>query len=139
MAALGIVPVLRYRDASRAINWLCDTWGFEKRVIVEGPDGTIQHAELNLGDAFIMLASTTNSGTYSQFIKQPDELEGKETQSPYLIVENPEKYYDAAKKHGATILLELTKEDYGGSNFTCADPEGHIWNFGSYNPYEPLT
>jgi uncharacterized glyoxalase superfamily protein PhnB len=136
MTALGIVPVLRYRDARSAINWLCDTWGFEERVIVEGPDESIQHAELSLGKAFILLASTTNSGSYTQFTKQPDEVGGQETQSPYLIVDNPEKYYELEKKHGATILLELKKEDYGGSNFTCADPEGHIWNFGSYNPYE---
>jgi len=136
MTALGIVPVLRYKDARSAINWLCETWGFEEQLVVEGPDGSIQHAVLSLGKAFIMLASTSAEGSYSQFTKQPDEIEGKETQSPYLIVENPELLFELAKEHGAKILLKLEKEDYGGSNFTCADPEGHIWSFGSYNPFE---
>ena len=136
MTALGIVPVLRYRDARGAINWLCKTWGFEEEVVVDGPDGSIQHAVLSLGQAFIMLASDTNNGSYSQFTKQPAEIEGKVTQSPYLIVEDPETFYELARQGGAKILLELEKEDYGGSNFSCADPEGHIWNFGSYDPRE---
>ncbi len=25
--------------------------------------------------------------------------------------------------------------DYGGRNYTCVDPEGNLWNFGSYDPW----
>ena len=30
---------------------------------------------------------------------------------------------------------EIKDEDYGGRGYSCSDPEGHIWNFGSYDPW----
>ena len=41
-----------------------------------------------------------------------------------------------AKAAGAKILSELEKKEYGGESFTCSDPEGHIWYFGTYDPWE---
>ena len=32
-----VIPVLRYRDAPAAIEWLCQTFGFEKNLVV--PNG----------------------------------------------------------------------------------------------------
>ncbi|MCO5185240.1 MAG: glyoxalase, partial [Anaerolineae bacterium] len=26
-------------------------------------------------------------------------------------------------------------EDYGGRGYSCLDREGHVWNFGSYDPW----
>ena len=34
------------------------------------------------------------------------------------------------------IVIELKAEDYGGKNYSCYDPEGHLWNFGSYDPWK---
>ncbi|HZF33304.1 MAG TPA: glyoxalase, partial [Candidatus Angelobacter sp.] len=28
-------------------------------------------------------------------------------------------------------------EDYGGRGYSCRDPEGHLWNFGTYDPWAP--
>ena len=36
-----VIPCLRYRDAPAAIDWLCATFGFEKRAVHTNPDGTI--------------------------------------------------------------------------------------------------
>jgi uncharacterized glyoxalase superfamily protein PhnB len=27
-----------------------------------------------------------------------------------------------------------TDEDYGGRDYVCRDPEGHVWSFGTYRP-----
>ena len=40
-----IFPVLRYKDAPAAIEWLCRTFLFEKQVVFPAPDGTVAHAE----------------------------------------------------------------------------------------------
>ena len=45
-----IIPCLRYRDASAAIEWLCAVVGFEKHLVVPGPNGTIAHAQLRFGE-----------------------------------------------------------------------------------------
>jgi uncharacterized glyoxalase superfamily protein PhnB len=44
-----VIPTLRYRDAPAAIEWLCQTFGFEKNLVVSNEDGTIAHAQLSLG------------------------------------------------------------------------------------------
>jgi uncharacterized glyoxalase superfamily protein PhnB len=46
-----IIPCLRYRDAPKAIEWLCRTFGFEKQLVVPNADGTIAHAQLSFGNA----------------------------------------------------------------------------------------
>ena len=31
-----VIPALRYRDAPRAVDWLCEAFGFERHLVVEG-------------------------------------------------------------------------------------------------------
>jgi uncharacterized glyoxalase superfamily protein PhnB len=131
-----IMPCLRYRNAPAAIEWLCGAFGFEKQVIYPNEDGTIAHAQLTFGNGMIMLGSLPEKETaWGELIKQPDEIGGVETQSPYLIVADPDVLYARAKAAGARIIVEIKDEDYGGRGFSCCDLEGHLWNFGSYDPW----
>ena len=41
-----LIPCLRYRDASAAIDWLCKAFGFKKMLVVPEGTGRIAHAEL---------------------------------------------------------------------------------------------
>jgi uncharacterized glyoxalase superfamily protein PhnB len=52
-----IIPCLRYRDAPRMIEWLCQAFGFERHLVVEDGKGGIAHAQLTLGPGMIMLGS----------------------------------------------------------------------------------
>ncbi len=52
-----IIPGLSYNDAPAAIEWLCDVFGFEKKLVVPGEDGLILHAQLVIGTSMIMLGS----------------------------------------------------------------------------------
>jgi len=135
MTIKHVIPTLRYKDAQQMIEWLCNTWNFEKHLVIEGDDQLIDHAELLAGEFMIMIASVQNQGEYSKLMIEPTLIEEKCTQAPYLVVEDPDWYYDQAKRNGATILIEINDEEYGGRDFTCADPEGHIWNFGSFDPF----
>jgi uncharacterized glyoxalase superfamily protein PhnB len=130
-----IIPRLRYRDAPRAIEWLCAAFGFEKQAVYPGPDGTIAHAQLTMGNGMIMLGSVGKESEWGRLIRQPDELGGAETQSAYLIVADADAVYARAKAAGAEIVLDIKDEAYGGRGFTCRDPEGHVWHFGTYNPW----
>jgi uncharacterized glyoxalase superfamily protein PhnB len=136
MKAKHVMPALKYQGAKEAIKWLCDTWGFDAHLVVPGSGDTIAHAQLVLGDIMIMLGST-DSGEYGKLIRQPADNEGKVTQAPYIVVDNPDWFYERARAVGAAILVEIKDEDYGGRGFTCSDIEGHIWNFGSYDPFLP--
>jgi uncharacterized glyoxalase superfamily protein PhnB len=131
------VPCLRYRNAPAAIDWLCKVFGFERHLVVDGPNGTIAHAQLNLGGGMIMLGSVASQETeFGKLMAQPDEVGGRETQSVYLIVLDPDAVYARAKAEGARVALEIKDEDYGGRGFSCFDLEGHLWTAGSYDPWK---
>jgi uncharacterized glyoxalase superfamily protein PhnB len=129
-----VIPCLRYRNAPAAIEWLCDTFGFEKQLVVPGESGVIDHAQLSFGNGMIMLGSVIDS-QFGRLMKQPDEIGGAETQSAYLIVDDADVVYSRAKAAGAAIVMEIKDEDYGGRGFSCRDLEGHLWNFGTYDPW----
>ena len=40
----------------------------------------------------------------------------------------------AVSSAGAQIVREPVTQDYGGRDYTCKDPEGHVWTFGTYDP-----
>lgn len=130
----NVIPCLRYRAAPAAIEWLCDTFGFEKQLVVPGENGAIAHAQLTFGNGMIMLGSV-KPGEFDRLMKQPEEIGGAETQTAYVIVSDADAMYRRVKEPVAEILLDIKDEDYGGRGFTCRDLEGHIWNFGTYDPW----
>jgi uncharacterized glyoxalase superfamily protein PhnB len=131
-----VIPCLRYRDAPAAIDWLCNTFGFERHLVVPGENGTIAHAQLSLGNGMIMLGSESNDSQYGKLIVQPEQIGGKQTQTVYLTVSDADVVYRRALEAGAAIVIEITDEDYGGRGFTCRDPEGHVWSIGTYDPWQ---
>jgi len=135
LAKSTVIPCLRYRNAPAAIDWLCATFGFERQLIVPGEHGTIIHAQLSLGNGMIMLGSATDS-EFGRLMRQPDETGGRETQCAYLIVADPDAIYAKVKAAGGRIAMDIKDEDYGGRGFSCYDPEGHLWNLGSYDPWK---
>ena len=129
-----VIPGLRYRDAKMAIDWLCKVFGFARHAVYEREDGSIAHAQLSLGNGMVMLGSVIGD-EYGRNIRQPTEVGGKETQAPYLVVADADAVYARAKAEGFEIVLDIKEEDYGGRGFTCRDPEGHLWNVGTYDPW----
>ena len=130
----NVIPCLRYADAPAAIGWLVRVFGFEEQLVVPGENGTIGHAQLSFGNGMVMLGSVVDS-EFRQLMKQPDEIGGTETQTPYVIVSDADAVYSSAKAAGAKIVIDIKDEDYGGRGFSCRDPEGHLWNIGTYDPW----
>ena len=131
-----IIPVLRYRDAPAAIEWLCETLGFQKHLVLPNDDGTVAHAQLTFGGGMIMLGSVLEKETeFGRLMKQPDEVGGAATQSLYIVVTDANAVYAAARAGGARIAMAIRDEDYGGRGFSCYDLEGHLWSFGTYDPW----
>jgi uncharacterized glyoxalase superfamily protein PhnB len=63
------------------------------------------------------------------------EVGGVGTQSAYVVVEDCDAHYARAVAAGAEVLLDIVDRDYGGRGYSCRDPEGHVWSFGSYDPW----
>jgi len=125
-----IIPGLRYQDAPAAMKWLAGAFGFEERLVVPNPDGSIAHAEMSLFGDHIMLGSAKEDFLG---MKPPREV-GAVTQSIYIVLDDADAHYARAKAAGAEIIRELGDTDYGSRDYVARDPEGHVWCFGTYRP-----
>ena len=129
-----VIPTLRYRDGQAAIDWLCKAFGFKQQLVVPDKSGAIAHAQLVYGNGMIMLGSATNND-FHKLVKSPAESGGIGSQSAYIVVTDVDNHYTKAVAAGAEIVIDIKNEDHGGRAYSCRDPEGHIWNFGSYDPW----
>lgn len=129
-----LIPCLRYRDAHAMIDWLCHAFGFEKHAVYDDDAGGVAHAQLVHGNGMLMLGSVRDD-TFGRRIAQPDEIGGRETQCTYVVVADCRSHYEHARTAGAKIVDEYEVKDYGGAGYSCRDPEGHLWSFGSYDPW----
>ena len=134
-AVPSMAVAMRYRDVAGAIDWLCAAFGFEKKTVVSGEGGAIGYAQLVLGNGMILLEPVVETG-FEGFIKQPDEIGGAETQSCYFTVPDADAHYVKARAAGAQIISDIADFENGGRGYACRDPEGHVWTFGTFDPWQ---
>ncbi len=125
----NIFPALSYRDAPAAIAWLSRAFGFRERLVVLGPEGSVEHAEMSLGEGVIMLGTAkADKGWLS-----PLDLHAV-NQTICVRIDNPDAHHANAKAAGAEVVIELHDAEYGSRGYMARDPEGHQWYFGTYRP-----
>jgi uncharacterized glyoxalase superfamily protein PhnB len=125
----NIYPSLSYDDAPAAIEWLCKAFGFQKRLVVPGPNGTVLHSELSLGPGVILVGSAKPDQKWVS----PRSLPAI-NQALCVYVDDPDAYFARATAAGATIIRPLRDEEFGARGFMVKDLEGHQWYFGNYRP-----
>lgn len=116
-----VVPVLVYEDVAKAIDWLCDTFGFAERLRAEDPGGGVSHAQLAIAEGAVMLGR--QGGEFRP--PRPDEV------SQYVVVhvEDVDEHFEHAQQRGAQILRPPTDMPFGERQYTAEDPWGHRWTF----------
>jgi uncharacterized glyoxalase superfamily protein PhnB len=126
MTYATIFPTLSYDDAAKAIDFLVDAFGFERHAVYAGDNGDIRHAELKLGNGLVMLGSSREG---------IDATRGRGG-GIYTIVGDPDAHAQRARAAGAELTNELHDTDYGSREYSARDPEGNVWHFGTYQPFE---
>ena len=132
-----IAPSLMYRNAGEMIDWLCNAYGFEIRLKVEGDAGRIEHSELTYGDDGLIMVSSEKEGyggASSVPLRSPASVNGANTQGLMVYVDDVDAHCAHARAAGAKIVNELADHDYGEDYWTdrgygAVDPEGHVWWF----------
>ena len=126
-------PFMGYTDAPAAIDWLCRAFGFEKHFVAPGPDGSIAHAQLRYGNGIVMMGSA--AGRREMFgMGVPGDF-GAVTGGVYVVVEDVDAHHARAKAAGAEIIRLPADTEYGSREYMARDPGGHIWSFGTYQPF----
>jgi PhnB protein len=121
-----VTPYLSVEGAAKAIEFYCDVLGAKLRGRMDGPDGRVGHAELEIGSSVIMLSDTFPEGTPT-----PQALGG----SPVMVmvyVENVDDVHARALQAGAKEIAPVTDQFYGDRSGQFEDPWGHRWNVASH-------
>ena len=118
----SITPYLTVDDGQGAIEFYERAFGATERGKMAAPDGRIAHADLQIGDAVVML-----SDKFPQFVTEtPKELAGT-TVAIFLFVEDVDAVVQAAADAGATITVEPEDQFWGDRLGQVTDPFGHVW------------
>ena len=126
-----IYPALTYDDPLAAIDWLCQAFGFVKRLVVPGTDHRVEHSELTIGTGVVMVSSPKLEDRRVS----PKALDGA-AQALSVYVADPDAHHAKAVAAGARVVRPLRTEDYGARGYMALDLEGHLWYFGNYRPGE---
>jgi PhnB protein len=119
----SLTPYLAVEDASRAIEFYKEAFGAEEVVRMPGPDGSVAHAELQIGDSKLML-----SDPFPQSNVRPPTERGGPTASVFMYVEDADATFEQAQEAGATVVAPLEDMFWGDRFGTLADPFGQVWS-----------
>lgn len=115
-------PYLIVNDAIKAIDFYKTVFEATELVRLAGPDGKVAHAELQLGQAKLMLADEYPDMGY----KSPMALGGSPV-SMLLYLEDVDAVYAKAIDAGAHSMMPISDQFDGDRRGTITDPFGHIW------------
>ena len=108
-----IVPYLILPKASEFLKFAKEVFDAQELFKTMPNPGTIQHAEIKIGDSIIMFADQTE-----KFSAQPAGLT--------VHLTNVDETFKKAVKAGATVVMEITDQQYGRSG-GVKDPFGNTW------------
>ena len=121
----SVTPYLIVRGAAKAIDFYKRAFGAVELFRFDGPDGTLGHAEIKIGNSPIMLADGMG--------EHPDPLTlGGTGVSFMLYVPDVDAAFARAIAAGATVKRPVADQFYGDRTGTLADPFGHVWSIGTH-------
>ena len=127
-----VTPYLIIQGAAKAIEFYQRAFGAQELLRLEGPGGTIGHAEVKIGDSPIMLADEHPQMGY----RSPQALGGTPV-SLMLYVTNVDALFAQAVQAGCKVLRPVADQFYGDRSGTLSDPFGHVWTIGTHTEDVP--
>ena len=122
-----VMPYLSVAGGAAAIEFYGKVLGTTERMRMAGPDGKVGHAELELGDAVIMLADE-----FPEMGNRGPKTVGGSPVTVHVYVEDVDSVFERAIKEGATSLRAVENQFYGDRSGQFEDPFGHHWNVATH-------
>ena len=120
-------PYLTLDDAAAAIAYYEKAFGAKERVRMDTPDGKVGHAELEIGDSFVMLSDEFPQGS----TRSPKELGGTSA-GVFMYVADVDAVVKRAVDAGATVTMEVADQFWGDRFGSIRDPFGHSWSIATH-------
>ena len=118
----SVTPYLIVRGAAQALDYYKMAFDAQEVMRMPGPDGGIAHAEIQIGNARIMLADEVPSMGH----RSPQSIGGSGV-GLMLYVKDVDDTFQRAVSAGGTIKQALADKFYGDRSGTVTDPFGHVW------------
>jgi uncharacterized glyoxalase superfamily protein PhnB len=116
-----VVPILVYEDVEAALDFLVRAFRFSERLRAHGPDGRVNHAQLNVDEGSIIIGRqggpfrAPSADHVSQFV--------------HITVRDVDAHHAHAREQGAHVLEAPHDMPFGERQYTVRDPGGHWWTF----------
>ncbi|MBX9627576.1 MAG: VOC family protein [Gemmataceae bacterium] len=117
----AVTPYLTVRGAAQAIEFYKAAFGAEELFRLGGPDGSVGHAEIKVGDSVLMLGDENPQWG----AKAPDA--GGSPVGLMVYVPDVDAVFAAAVAAGAAVRKAVQDQFYGDRSGTVTDPFGHTW------------
>jgi len=118
----SVSTMLTVTDVKSAAAFYQKAFGFEKRGIMDGPNGKAIHAELTLRGTTLMLGPEI-----PQMGSRSAKTLGGSPSTLYLLTENADKTVEKAIRLGATSKGPVMDMFWGDRCGTVVDPDGYTW------------
>jgi len=122
-----VTPYLVIKGAAKAIDYYKNVFGATVVVRMDGPNGMVGHAELQIGDSRIMLADEN-----PQMGNRSAESIGGSPVSLYVYLPDCDAVVAKAVAAGAKTLKQVENQFYGDRSGFIQDPFGHLWGIATH-------
>lgn len=118
-----VLPYLYYPDATQALAFLIEAFGFTEIHALRDDDGTVWSAQVSTGDGIVLIGpGMTEFGTRSV-----TDRSGA-TSRVFVYVDDVDDHCERARAGGATIVSDLV--DHGSNRiYVASDCGGQQWIF----------
>lgn len=118
----SLTPFLVVDGAAEAIDFYVSVFGAELVEKMDGPDGTVAHAELDFGSGRLQLSDPNEQYGLAAVVKSPSV-----THSVVLYCADADTVVTKAEQAGATIREPLSTFVTGDRFASIVDPWGQRW------------
>ena len=122
-----VTPYLVFRGAAQAIEFYKKAFGAKELLRMPAPDGSVAHAELQIGDSRVMVGDENPD----QGARAPQTIGGTCVHI-FMYVPNVDKLFAQATGAGATAEMPPTDMFWGDRYCKLQDPFGHKWNLATH-------
>lgn len=125
----SVTPYLIVKGAAKAIDYYKKVFGATEVMRMPGPDGRIGHAELKIGNSFIMLADESPNLGHAH---SSAATMGGSPVSLLVYLPDVDKVVERATAEGAKIVKPVQDQFYGDRSGFIQDPFGHFWSVATH-------
>ena len=125
----SVAPALVCSPCADAIEFYKRAFGAEEiPPRMSGPDGSVAHAEIRIGDSIVMLGDEWPDGP----TKAPTSIGGVSTAALFIYTEDVDALWQRALDAGCDVVFPLELQFYGDKGGRVRDPFGHTWGLAQH-------